>query len=132
MERKLTPRENQIHSLLLQGKKNREIAEDLGISIGTVKVHLRSLHHKNGGAAIRMGPIAKRRVVGLADVVLTILTTASNASQVLSALHEKVFGVPPLDPYAWAESVCRAIESEVVAAKTREAELRRVCDLSQD
>ena len=38
--RPLTPRQEQILSLLTEGKSNKEIAEELGIQQGTVKQHL--------------------------------------------------------------------------------------------
>ncbi|MEA3642057.1 MAG: LuxR C-terminal-related transcriptional regulator [Lamprobacter sp.] len=40
---KLTPRQRQILSLLCQGKANKEIAQDLEISLGTVKQHIAAL-----------------------------------------------------------------------------------------
>ncbi len=45
---RLTPRERQIVRLLAQGRKNSEIAEALGISPGTVKVHLTHIFEKTG------------------------------------------------------------------------------------
>lgn len=44
----LTPRENQVLALVRRGKPNKLIAFDLGISEGTVKVHLRSIMRKLG------------------------------------------------------------------------------------
>ena len=44
----LSPREGQLVSLLAQGLKNKEIAEMLGISEGTVKVYLSRLYQKVG------------------------------------------------------------------------------------
>ncbi len=44
----LSPREGQLVSLLAQGLKNKEIAETLGISEGTVKVYLSRLYQKVG------------------------------------------------------------------------------------
>jgi DNA-binding NarL/FixJ family response regulator len=45
---RLTPREGQLVSLLAQGLKNKEIANTLGISEGTVKVYLSKLFQKVG------------------------------------------------------------------------------------
>ncbi|MFT6124399.1 MAG: two-component system nitrate/nitrite response regulator NarP [Shewanella sp.] len=42
----LTPRELQILQELAEGKSNRMIAEDLHISEGTVKVHVKNLLRK--------------------------------------------------------------------------------------
>ncbi|MBV8550700.1 MAG: response regulator transcription factor [Acidobacteriaceae bacterium] len=44
----LTPREYQIMELVEQGFKNREIAEQLGIRPGTVKIHLKHIFEKTG------------------------------------------------------------------------------------
>lgn len=47
-EVKLTRRETQIARLAAQGKLNKEIADELGISIGTVAVHKNNLFRKLG------------------------------------------------------------------------------------
>jgi DNA-binding NarL/FixJ family response regulator len=44
----LTPRETEILSRLQQGKLNKQIAHDLGISTWTVKAHVRSILRKTG------------------------------------------------------------------------------------
>jgi DNA-binding NarL/FixJ family response regulator len=44
----LTPREQQVLELVEQGLKNREIALELGIRPGTVKIHLRRIFEKTG------------------------------------------------------------------------------------
>jgi DNA-binding NarL/FixJ family response regulator len=44
----LTPRERQVFELAGQGLKNREIARELGIRTGTVKVHLKHIFEKTG------------------------------------------------------------------------------------
>ena len=46
--RALTPRERAISGLVALGKRNREIGGDLGISEGTVKVHLHRIYEKLG------------------------------------------------------------------------------------
>lgn len=45
---RLTPREREIINLVSQGMKNREIAERLAITPGTVKVHLMHVFEKTG------------------------------------------------------------------------------------
>ena len=44
----LTPREQQVLGLVEQGLKNREIARELGIRAGTVKIHLKHIFEKTG------------------------------------------------------------------------------------
>jgi two-component system, NarL family, nitrate/nitrite response regulator NarL len=44
----LTPREHQVLELVEQGFKNKEIALELGISSGTVKIHLKHIFEKTG------------------------------------------------------------------------------------
>ncbi|MBV8833775.1 MAG: response regulator transcription factor [Acidobacteriaceae bacterium] len=44
----LTPREYQVMELVEQGFKNREIAQELGIRPGTVKIHLKHIFEKTG------------------------------------------------------------------------------------
>jgi len=44
----LTPREQQILELVREGLKNKEIAEELGIRPGTVKIHLKHIFEKTG------------------------------------------------------------------------------------
>lgn len=45
---RLTPRERQVVDLVLQGLRNREIAVELGMRPGTVKVHLKHIFEKTG------------------------------------------------------------------------------------
>jgi len=44
----LTPREQQVMELIEQGLKNKEIARELGIRPGTVKIHLKHIFEKTG------------------------------------------------------------------------------------
>lgn len=44
----LTPREQQVLELVEQGLKNKEIAGELGIRPGTVKIHLKHIFEKTG------------------------------------------------------------------------------------
>ncbi len=44
----LTPREQQVLELVEQGLKNKEIAQELGIRPGTVKIHLKHIFEKTG------------------------------------------------------------------------------------
>lgn len=62
----LTPREQQVMELVGHGLKNREVADELGIRPGTVKVHLKHIFEKTGvegryglalvGLAVSTGP----------------------------------------------------------------------------
>ena len=42
----LTPREFTVLQLIVEGYKNKEIAHQLKIEVGTVKAHVRSIVHK--------------------------------------------------------------------------------------
>ena len=44
----LTPREQQVLELVEQGLRNKEIASELGIQPGTVKIHLKHIFEKTG------------------------------------------------------------------------------------
>ena len=44
----LTPREQQVLELVEQGLRNKEIARELGIRPGTVKIHLKHIFEKTG------------------------------------------------------------------------------------
>jgi RNA polymerase sigma factor (sigma-70 family) len=46
--KELTPRERQILALVAEGKRNREIAQTLGISEATVENHLHRIFQKLG------------------------------------------------------------------------------------
>ena len=45
---RLTPREEEILDLVMKGMKNKQIAEELSITTGTVKVHLMHIFEKTG------------------------------------------------------------------------------------
>jgi DNA-binding CsgD family transcriptional regulator len=44
----LTPRETEVVRLVEQGLRNRDIAHNLGIQTGTVKIHLKHIFEKTG------------------------------------------------------------------------------------
>jgi DNA-binding NarL/FixJ family response regulator len=46
----LTGREREVLDLVGRGMKNREVADELGIQPGTVKVHLKHIFEKTGAA----------------------------------------------------------------------------------
>lgn len=48
--RQLTPRELQVLRLIAEGQTNREIGQRLGLSVGTVKVHVEHILFKLGVA----------------------------------------------------------------------------------
>ena len=62
---KLTPRQQEVLEMLVQGKSNREIAEALGLSENTIKVHLvaifRTLGVSSRTEALLAGMKALRR-----------------------------------------------------------------------
>lgn len=60
---RLTPREREVLRLLCRGWKNRQIAEALAISPGTVKVHLMHLFEKTGARNRYELALGARRLV---------------------------------------------------------------------
>ena len=44
----LTPRERQVHDLIIQGCNRREVALELGISKETVRNHAQTIYRKTG------------------------------------------------------------------------------------
>ena len=46
IEYKLTGRESEIINLLLNGRSNREIADNLGITMNTIKRHINNIYNK--------------------------------------------------------------------------------------
>ena len=71
---RLTPREKQIVHQICEGQKNKEIAEALSITAGTVKVHLMHIFEKTGVKDRFELAIQGRRLLGLdtSAVPLTI------------------------------------------------------------
>lgn len=63
----LTPREQQVLDLVEHGMKNREIARELGIRPGTVKIHLKHIFEKTGVRGrygLALSNIRERGVIG--------------------------------------------------------------------
>jgi DNA-binding NarL/FixJ family response regulator len=71
---RLTPREKQIVHQICEGQKNKEIAEALSITAGTVKVHLMHIFEKTGVKDRFELAIQGRKLLGLdtSAVPLTI------------------------------------------------------------
>ncbi len=61
----LTPRELDVLRLLVAGRSNRQIAEELFVSVGTVKFHVHAVLGKLG-AESRLDAVARARSLGLA------------------------------------------------------------------
>ena len=64
----LTPREQQVMELVEQGYKNREIAQELGIRPGTVKIHLKHIFEKtgvHGGQGLALAGVRQKGVITL-------------------------------------------------------------------
>ncbi|MBI9043962.1 MAG: response regulator transcription factor [Anaerolineaceae bacterium] len=66
MEISLTRRENEVLEILSTGATNREIAEKLIISIGTVKAHIHNISKKLCAEG-RHHLLVKARQIGLID-----------------------------------------------------------------
>ena len=47
-QKRMTGREKEVIALIIQGKKNKEIAEELFIDISTVKSHVNKIYKKSG------------------------------------------------------------------------------------
>ncbi len=63
----LTSREHQVLELVEQGMKNKEIAQELGIRPGTVKIHLKHIFEKTGVRGrygLALNGLKERGVVG--------------------------------------------------------------------
>jgi len=61
----LTPRETDVVRHVAQGRRNKEIARDLGISEGTVKMHLHNLYEKlSVSSRTELAILAQERKLG--------------------------------------------------------------------
>jgi DNA-binding NarL/FixJ family response regulator len=61
----LTPRETDVVRLVAQGRRNKEIGRDLGISEGTVKMHLHNLYEKlDVSSRTELAILARERGLG--------------------------------------------------------------------
>lgn len=63
---RLTPRQREVLSVLAEGAANKEIAQRLGISVSTVKIHLRAIgDHLGTTNRIRAAGLAARLIEGV-------------------------------------------------------------------
>jgi DNA-binding NarL/FixJ family response regulator len=65
----LTPREHEIAELVEQGLRNRDIAQNLGIQTGTVKIHLKHIFEKTGVRGrygLALNGLREKGTIGLA------------------------------------------------------------------
>lgn len=61
----LTPRETDVVRRVVQGRRNKEIARDLGITEGTVKMHLHNLYEKlSVSSRTELAILARERAIG--------------------------------------------------------------------
>ena len=67
METKLTEREFNVISLVVEGLTNNQIANQLHISVHTVKAHLEAIYEKFG-VVNRVQAAIKAVVLGLVDI----------------------------------------------------------------
>lgn len=67
-----TPREKQVALLVVAGRLNKEVAADVGIAEGTVKIHLHriysKLNFKEGNSRVRLCNWAKEHGSALFEV----------------------------------------------------------------
>ena len=47
-DERLTPRESEVAKLVLRGHGNKVIARELGLKVGTVKIHVHNIYRKLG------------------------------------------------------------------------------------
>ena len=67
MENRLTEREFNVISLVVEGLTNSQIAEKLHISVHTVKAHLEAIYDKFG-VSNRVQAAIKAIILGLVDI----------------------------------------------------------------
>ena len=97
----LTPREQQVFSLIGEGKGNKEIAADLKLSPWTVADHRKSLCRKLGvrstAELIRLAVAeALRRETHTFPRAGLEMQTLRHPSEGTSSLHQHHRGIPPL------------------------------------
>ncbi len=59
----LSPRQTEVLRLLVQGHSNKQIARDLGLAEGTVKIHIAALFHKLGVTSRTAAAVAGARLL---------------------------------------------------------------------
>src|SRR4028119_1695018 len=91
----LSERERQILYLVASGRSNQQIANELGISINTVKVHLRNIFGKIGAASRTEATMYAVRA-GLIDVVPVPVADDDLRDAVIVAPDQENI-VPPAD-----------------------------------
>lgn len=99
----LTPREETVFALMVRGKRNKQIAFQLGTSEGTVKAHRHMVMHK-----LRVQSFAK--AVSIAERVGLLTPPRGPADIVYSALHTarpKILAIAPRDNIA--RTSCRVV-----------------------
>lgn len=74
---RLTPREKEVVRLICRGMKNKQIAENLHITAGTVKVHLMHIFEKTGLKDRLALAVHGRELVGVETQVKEAATTTS-------------------------------------------------------
>jgi DNA-binding CsgD family transcriptional regulator len=115
----LTSREIEVAALLVQGMSNKEIAETLGIELGTVRTHLSNLfrklnvhtRYKAGEAFARLSKVSDEQLRRIIDGTLSISrllcqepprefakgTVLFRKGEITDALYYVVHGVVSLD-----------------------------------
>jgi two-component system nitrate/nitrite response regulator NarL len=85
---RLTPREKQIVHQICEGQKNKEIAEALSITAGTVKVHLMHIFEKTGVKDRFELAIQGRKLLGLDNAAAPLAISKFGPSSEDGALSE--------------------------------------------
>jgi DNA-binding NarL/FixJ family response regulator len=81
---RLTPREKQIVQQICEGLKNKEIAQTLSITAGTVKVHLMHIFEKTGVKDRFELAIQGRKMLGLESTGISLTPKIAARSEDLS------------------------------------------------
>ena len=84
----LTNREDQVVSLLRSGKPNKQIAYELGLSIGTVKIHLHNIMQKLG-AHNRIQVLAYQGLIATPQPAVSYpaLSAATDTGSIADLIH---------------------------------------------
>ena len=103
----LSARQKQLLDLLIEGKSNKEIADDLKIEAGTVKQHLFVLFRKLGVNSRAKAVIAASQI--MKSVIADRDTRKSSVQSKKTVKHHPKSAAEPEDGYSWRLVSCVAV-----------------------